>query len=142
MNHEEFRDPDRAGASLPTPVRFVLASGAAAVINFSSRYMLSFYLPYTAAIVLAFCCGLATAFILNRRFVFAGSSNALHQQMLWFAAINALALVQTLAISLFLAELLLPSAGIRWHAREIAHGAGIAFPIFTSYLGHKKWTFR
>jgi putative flippase GtrA len=25
---------------------------------------------------------------------------------------------------------------------EIAHAAGIAAPVFTSYIGHKRWSFQ
>jgi len=134
--------PDRVQVPLPTPLRFILASGSAAGVNFGARLLLNFYLPYTVAIVIAFGCGLTTAFVLNRRFVFQDARNSLHQQMAWFVAINALALVQTLVVSLLLADYLLPRLGVTWHAREIAHAAGILVPIFTSYVGHKKWTFR
>ncbi len=127
---------------LPPIVRFVLAGAVAALVNFASRLLLSNYLPYAAAIVLAYLLGMATAFLLNRRYVFRGSTNRLHQQIAWFVAVNALALLQTLVVSLLLADLVLPRAGVTWHAREIAHAAGIVVPIFTSYLGHKKWTFR
>jgi putative flippase GtrA len=132
----------RAALPLPTPVRFLLAGGTAALVNFGSRLLLSGYLPYAVAIVLAYLLGMATAFLLNRRYVFRGSTNRLHQQVVWFAAVNALALLQTLGVSLILADIMLPWAGLTWHAHEVAHAAGIVAPIFTSYLGHKKWTFR
>ncbi len=74
--------------------------------------------------------------------VFRGSSNRLHQQIAWFVTVNALALLQTLVVSLLLADILLPWFGVTWHVAEIAHAAGIVVPIFTSYMGHKKWTFR
>jgi putative flippase GtrA len=130
--------------SLPLPpiFRFVLAGGTAALVNFGTRLLLSNVLPYAVAIVLAYGCGMATAFLLNRRFVFRGSSNRLHQQIAWFATVNALALLQTLVVSLLLADILLPWSGVTWHVAEIAHAAGIVVPIFSSYLGHKKWTFR
>ena len=128
--------------SLPTPMLFVLASGAAAAVNFGARIALSVFLPYTIAIVIAFFCGMATAFALNRRFVFRDASNSLGQQIGRFVAINLLALLQTLGVSLLLAEILLPRLGIDWHAHEIAHAVGILVPIFTSYAGHRRWTFR
>lgn len=134
--------PDTKRSRLRTPLRFLLAGGAAALVNFGSRLLLSNFLPYAVAIVLAYGCGMATAFLLNRRFVFRGSSNRLHQQVAWFVAVNALALLQTLAVSLLLADVVWPWIGFTWHAAEVAHAAGIVVPIFTSYLGHKKWTFR
>lgn len=41
-----------------------------------------------------------------------------------------------------LAYYVLPSLGITGFAPEIAHAAGVAFPVFTSHLGHKHWSFR
>jgi putative flippase GtrA len=129
-------------ADMLTPVKFLLASGAAAVLNFCARIAFSVFVPYTVAIVLAFGLGMATAFVLNRQFVFSGSTNRLHQQVLWFVAVNLLALVQTLLVSLLLARIVLPKLGVTWHSEEIAHAFGIAVPIFTSYIGHQRLTFR
>jgi putative flippase GtrA len=135
----------RSGLSaslVPTPVRFLMAGGIAALVNFGSRILLSRWLAYGAAIVVAYCVGMATAFVLNRRFVFRDTTNRLHEQAIWFVSINILALLQTLAVSVLLARFVLPAAGVGWHAEEISHAVGIAVPIVTSYLGHKHWTFR
>lgn len=127
---------------LPRPVRFVLASGTAAAVNFGARIVLNLFMPYAAAIVCAYACGMTIAFLLNRRFVFQGATNPLHQQVGWFAAVNAVAALQTLLVSLALADWLLPRIGWTWQAPEVAHAVGIVAPIVTSYLGHRKWTFR
>lgn len=37
---------------------------------------------------------------------------------------------------------MLPRLGIVWHAKEIAHLVGVAVPVFSSYIGHKKWSFK
>jgi putative flippase GtrA len=74
--------------------------------------------------------------------VFTGATNPLHHQLFWFVAVNALALTQTLVVSLLFADYLLPRFGISWHAQTIAHAIGVATPIFTSYVGHKRLSFR
>ena len=125
-----------------TAVRFVAAGAAAAAVNFAARLALSVVCSYAVAIVIAYCIGMATAFALNRRFVFTASSNRLWRQIVWFVAVNALALLQTLLVSLLLSEIVLPALGVLRFDHEIAHAIGIALPIFTSYLGHKHWTFR
>jgi putative flippase GtrA len=129
-------------ANMLTPVKFLLASGAAAALNFCARVVFIMFVPYSVAIVLAFGLGMAAAFVLNRQFVFSGSRNRLHQQALWFVAVNMLALAQTLLVSLLLARIVLPKLGMTWHSEEIAHAIGIAVPIFTSYIGHQRLTFR
>lgn len=123
-------------------VRFVVASGVAALINFGSRIAFSLVAPYPAAIMLAFCAGLSSAFVLNRLFVFEQPDIPLRHQMFWFTAVNLFALAQTLAVSLLLQRLLFPAAGLTWHSDEIAHAIGILVPIASSYLGHKKLSFR
>ena len=145
---DEREAPDETSSRPPAlpklqrPARFVLAGASAAMVNFFSRVLLSFFLPYAAAIVIAYAIGMATAFLLNRQFVFKGATNRLHEQVAWFIAVNALAAAQTLIVSLALADYILPWAGITWHAHELAHAAGIVAPIFTSYVGHKRFTFR
>jgi putative flippase GtrA len=122
-------------------LRFLVVGGFAAAVNFCSRIVLSLWLPYAPAIVIAYLFGLTTAFLLNRRFVFTGATNRLHHQMFWFVAVNALALAQTLLVSLLFADYLLPRFGISWHAETIAHAIGVVTPVFTSYVGHKRLSF-
>ena len=43
---------------------------------------------------------------------------------------------------MLLAYYLLPAIGVRHYVQEIAHAIGIIIPVFTSYLGHKRWSFR
>lgn len=123
-------------------IRFVLVSGVAALINLGTRIFFSFFVAYPTAIALAFCAGLSSAFVLNRMFVFDRPAIPLREQMLWFAAINLLALVQTMAVSLLLQYWALPGLGITWHSETIAHGVGIAVPIVSSYIGHRRLSFR
>src|ERR1700757_277224 len=92
--------------------RFMLVGGLAAIVNFLSRILFSHGLSYPAAITLAFLMGITTAFIMNRRYVFRDATNPLHHQILWFTTINLAALLQTLAVSLLLADYLLPYFGI------------------------------
>ena len=143
MNPDGLRS--RVRAMLPPisrPARFVLAGAVAAVVNFGSRVLLSLALPFAAAIVFAYALGMATAFVLIRQFVFKEATNRLHEQLGWFIAVNALAAVQTLVVSLAMAHFVLPWAGVTWHAHEIAHAVGILAPIFTSYVAHERLTFR
>ena len=132
---------NREPAAASPFLRFLAVGGFAATVNFGSRIVLSRWLPYSAAIVVAYLLGLITAFVLNRLFVFTSATNRLHKQMFWFVAVNAIALVQTLLVSLLFQNVVLPWLGIDWHADEIAHAFGIVTPIFTSYLGHKHLSF-
>jgi len=122
-------------------VLFVAAGGFAAAVNFGSRLLLSRWLDYVVAIVIAYGLGMVTAFVLNRAFVFEASAGALRRQIGWFVAVNAAAVLQTIAISLLFARIVLPQLGVVTHAETIAHAIGITVPVVTSYLGHKYLSF-
>lgn len=122
-------------------VRFVVTGGIAALANFGSRILLGMVMDFVPSIVVAYCAGMVTAFVLNRLFVFENPGNALRHQMGWFVAVNIAAVLQTLAISVVLADYLLPALGVMHHKDTIAHAFGVAAPVITSYVGHKKFTF-
>ncbi len=121
---------------------FLLTGGVAALVNFGSRIAYSQWLGYSSAIIVAYVTGMITAFVLARIFVFRGGHNDVARSALIFTAVNAVAAVQTWLISLLLAYEVLPWAGVTRFVPEIAHAVGVMFPVFTSYLGHKFWSFR
>ncbi|WP_312326626.1 GtrA family protein [Stenotrophomonas sp.] len=120
---------------------FLVAGGIAAAVNFGSRIILSEWMRYVPAIVIAYCLGMVTAFILNRLLVFQEAANALKHQIAWFVLVNLAAVVQTIAISLVLARWLLPVLGVDFHNETLAHAVGVAVPVVTSYFGHKYLSF-
>ncbi|HEX7815152.1 GtrA family protein [Dyella sp.] len=121
---------------------FVFVGGTAAGVNFLSRIGFNIWLSYTTSIVLAYLVGMVTAFLLNRALVFRDTTNAIHHQIFWFVVINMAAVAQTLLVSLALADYIFPSCGFHWHVKEVSHAAGIVAPVLTSFVGHKKLTFR
>lgn len=122
--------------------RFLAVGAAAAVVNFGSRIVLSIWLDFLPAVALAFLFGLTTAFLLNRRLVFADSGKHWGNEALWFCIINAGSLCLTVAVSWLLAGHLLPALGQTVFVEETAHAAGIISPVAASYFGHKHFTFR
>ena len=123
-------------------VRFLAAGGIAAAANFGSRFGYSLIMPYEAAIVCAYLTGMIVAFILMREQVFKAGAGPLFTQAKWFTVVNALALTQTLVISILLARWVLPWLGVVEHAEALAHLVGVIVPAITSYFGHKLLTFR
>jgi putative flippase GtrA len=120
---------------------FLLTGGLAAAVNFGSRILYSRWLDFSSAVVLAYLTGMVTAFILARRFVFTQASQPIHRSAMYFVMVNAVAILQTWAISMAL-YYLLPIAGVTRWVPEIAHAVGVSVPVFTSYLGHKRFSFR
>ena len=120
---------------------FLIAGGIAAVANFLSRIAFNLFFGYAISIVLAYLVGMVTAFLLNRHGVFAPSGKSVHVEVAWFTLVNFLAVVQTLIISLLLANVIFQNLGIVHFRKEIAHAIGIIVPVVTSYCGHRYWTF-
>ena len=121
---------------------FLLTGGFAAAVNWGSRIVYNIWMPYSTAIVVAYITGMITAFILAKLFVFSKSTQSTSRSVFFFTLVNLVAVLQTWAVSVLLAFHLMPKLGVTWHVREIAHLAGVAVPVFTSYIGHKKWSFK
>jgi putative flippase GtrA len=121
---------------------FLVAGGIAAAANYGSRFGFSLWFSYPVAIVLAYLVGMTVAFLLMRQYVFDGRGKALPPQVWRFTLVNALAVLQTLVVSLVLARWLLPALGVTQHAEAIAHAVGVAVPVVTSYFGHRLATFK
>ncbi|MCB0272965.1 MAG: GtrA family protein [Bdellovibrionales bacterium] len=121
---------------------FTAAGAIAALVNFVSRIGFNQYVNFSLSIVLAYLCGMITAFVLMKVFVFTSSSNKISKSALYFILINVLAVLQTWIISVGLAYYVLPKLGVAHFILEISHGIGVAVPVISSFIGHKYWTFR
>lgn len=120
---------------------FVLSGGLAAGVNFGSRMVYNQWLDFSTSVVLAYLTGMVTAFILARLLVFRQTSQSVGRSAFFFALVNGVAVLQTWAVSMLLYHLL-PRVGVTHFVPELAHAAGVALPVFTSYLGHKRFSFR
>lgn len=121
---------------------FLGIGGVAAFVNFLSRFFYNRFMGFSWAVVAAFLTGMVTAFFLTKLFVFRNSTNSTGKSFFYFTIVNAIALLQTWGVSLFLAYKILPALGIQQFVEEIAHLIGIMVPVFTSYLGHKHFSFK
>jgi putative flippase GtrA len=123
-------------------VLFLASGGVAAAMNWGSRFAFSLWMPFEAAVVCAFCVGLATGFVLMRAFVFAGGGRPVVPQASRYLLVNAAALAQTWIVSVAMARWVLPAIGVHEQAEAIGHLVGVLFPVFTSYFAHRMYTFR
>ena len=123
-------------------ILFLVTGGTAALVNFGSRIIYNQWVSFSVAIVLAYLTGMLTAFVLARWLVFKRSEQSVARSALMFCAVNVVAIVQTWLISMGLALYVLPDSGVTLFAAEIAHAVGVVVPVFTSYLGHKHFSFR
>ena len=120
---------------------FLFAGGTAALVNILSRVAFNLLMPYEVAIVVAYLCGMTTAYLLNKRFVFASSGRGVASEYTRFALVNLAAVAQVWIVSVGLARLVFPAISFTWHAETVAHVIGVMIPVFTSYMGHKHFSF-
>ena len=123
-------------------VRFLLAGGAAAVINISCRILFNRFMLYEVAIPAAYAVGVLFAFLLNKLLVFAPSGRGVGVEGIRFILVNLLGVTQVWCVSVALAYIIFPAFGFADHAYTVAHVIGVMSPVITSYLGHKYFSFR
>ncbi len=121
---------------------FLLTGGIAAAVNFGSRILYSHWLGFSSAVIFAYITGMIVAYVLAKLLVFKEGQQTASRSITFFILVNGVAILQTWAISMALAYYLLPTLGITVFVSEIAHATGVIFPVFTSYIGHKRWSFR
>lgn len=121
---------------------FLFVGGFAALVNVSARFFLSYILSYSVAIFLAYLVGMATAYILSKKFVYEKSGRAASHEILWFTLVNLFGVLQVWVVSIALARYAFPALGISWHTETLAHVIGVSSPAITSYFGHKHLSFR
>jgi putative flippase GtrA len=83
-----------------------------------------------------------TAFILARVFVFKPVGGHTHGQFFRFALVNGVAFAQVWNVSVGLDRVVFPAIGFIWQAETVAHVIGVLSPVVTSYILHKRFSFR
>jgi len=122
---------------------FLVCGGLAALVNVGTRWVLSLWMPYSIAIVIAYLAGMLSAYILFKVFVFSSVAKKRDAKEAGrFVFVNLLALIQIYVISIVLSEWVLPFIGIEKYRYDIAHMIGVGVPAVTSYFFHKYFTFK
>jgi putative flippase GtrA len=122
-------------------VSFLITGGVAAAVNLGTRIAFNLIMPFEIAVIVAYLCGMTTAYVLARLFVFECSGRAVHDEDVRFALVNLVAVIQVWIVSVGLADLVFPRLAFTWHSYTLAHLIGIVVPVFTSYIGHKHFSF-
>jgi putative flippase GtrA len=121
---------------------FLMAGGTAAAAQWGSRFLFSHYVAFAWAVALAYLVGLATAFALNKLFVFGASGRSVTREMTYFALVNAISFPIVWVVSIVLGEMILPGFMPRPLAEALGNGVGIVSPVGLSFVLHKFFTFR
>lgn len=123
-------------------VSFLFAGGFAAIVNFGSRFFYNEFVSFGNAVILAYITGMITAFVLTKLFVFEKSAHSTKKEFFYFTLVNVVAIIQTYIISVGFAEYLFPMMGFEFYPEVVSHAMGVILPVFTSFVGHKYFSFR
>ncbi len=127
---------------LPPLVRFLALGGIAAGTNLVARWMLQPLIGFELAVAAAYVCGMIVAYTLFRAFVFGASGRSVASEAWRFTLVNLVSMALVWLISVGLARHAFPAIGFTWFADDIAHFIGVLSPAVTSWVGHKRYTFR
>jgi putative flippase GtrA len=123
-------------------LRFLLVGGIAFLINWLAGIGFNWILPFSIAIVLAYCVGMLAGYLLNRKFVFPYSGRRPEQEMTLFFLVNIAAFPFVWLIAYGLANYLFPAIGYTFEPEATAYGIAILTPVFVNFAAHKFVTFR
>ena len=121
---------------------FAFSGGIAAAANFFSRMLFSTFLNYSLSIVLAYGVGMITAYLLFKFFVFKKGENSTQKQIIYFILINIFSVVLILIISLFFYKIVFSNFNSTFWRESLSHFIGMTVTTLSSYIGHKKLTFK
>ena len=122
-------------------VGFAAAGGFAAFLNWLSRIVFSLWMPFSWAIVLAYVVGMATAFALNRMFIFKKSEKSVIEQAKGFVFMNLLSFPIVWFSAIKINEGL-QALGYHAYTESIAHAIAVTLPTITTFLFYKIFAFR
>ena len=131
-----------AASSIRQFAGFLTFGAVSASVNWISRFVYSTAMPFSMAVVCAYLTGMATAFLLFRRYVFPTSPRPIKRQVAWFVVVNIVGLCEVWLISMLLVTIVLPGLGVERHVEAIGHGVALAAPALSSFFGHKYLTYR
>ena len=122
-------------------VSFLITGGIAALVNLGTRIAFNLAIPFEIAVIVAYLCGMTTAYALARHYVFEPSGRSMHEEYVRFTLVNLVAIVQVWIVSVGLADAVFPRFDVTLHSYTVSHVIGVAVPVFTSYIGHKRFSF-
>lgn len=121
---------------------FLVAGGIAACVNFGVGFLLSGLLPLYGDIVVGYLAGMLTAFFLFEQKVFSEHGESRAKSVNIFILVNILGLLQTWIVFALLKDYLFPRMDYDFYGAETARAIAIIVPMFSSFLGHKFFTFK
>jgi len=120
---------------------FLVVGGLAALLHWLSRLLLSVWLPFSSAVIIAYGIGMLVAFLLNSFFVFPKSKKTRRIQARDFVLVN-LSFLPLVWLTSIHVNNWLKIIGMMRHSEELAHAIAIPLPMLATFLIYKFFTFK
>ncbi len=117
-------------------LKFLFVGASAALVNWVSRIIFSFWMSFSLAISAAYLTGMAFAFLLNKKFVFPSSSMPIQRQIRNFTLTNLVTFPLVWLMSIQIRNFL-QGLGMSAYYEELAHMLALSIPTVTSFLIYK-----
>lgn len=122
-------------------IRYIIAGGAAAGINWLVRFPLSEWMPFSVAVALATAIGMVFGFFSYKYLVFGPTTRGLLGQIRDFIGVNLFAALFTVGVAIALKDVFPWPNSWLILVEPASHAAGIAAGAVVNYLGHRHITF-
>jgi putative flippase GtrA len=120
---------------------FLAVGGLAALLHWLARLLLSVWLPFSWAVIMAYGIGMLVAFLLNSFFVFPKSKKTRRTQARDFVLVN-LSFLPLVWLTSVQVNNWLKTFGMIRHSEELAHAIAIPLPMLATFLIYKFFTFK
>lgn len=122
---------------------YLLASGAAALVNFCSRFLYDLFMEFWVSVIAAYFTGMLVNYSISKKYVFASYDGASTIKTLTkFSLVALLGLGVTTVASILILEFVSAKFPISESlAKTLAHCLGIGLAFVASFLGHNFFTF-
>ena len=122
-------------------LEFVIVGVLAAFLHWTARIILSQWMPFSGAVIVAYGVGMVVAFVLNSVFVFPKSKKSRTRQARDFVVVNLafMPIVWSVAVSLVPVFRFL---GMADYSQAAAHAVAVAVPTLFTFLIYKFFTFK
>jgi putative flippase GtrA len=117
-------------------LKFLFVGATAALANWVSRIIFSFWMSFSLAISAAYLVGMTSAFLLNKKFVFPNSSRPIQKQIRDFTLTNLVAFPLVWLMSIQIRNFL-QGVGMVAYSEELAHMLALSIPTIVSFLIYK-----
>ena len=147
MNAAAATAPEPGKPGLVEFVRFVATGSIAALANLAAVWACQQIVPYALDVVLGYLLGMVIAFFLFQRVMFNTpgltlTRPLLARRMFRFTLVNMVGLALCWIVTMAMLHTVLPALHWTWAPDRIANLFGVGVPAFSSYFGHKFWTYR